>query len=80
MENMETFLVEFKDVTGKCYYTRIVSANGEAGAVENVERMLRNDPHPEFIKLHTDTDCFYNYNIRKNSIIGYRFVYDLTAG
>ena len=80
MENMETFLVEFRDVTGKCYYNRIVSANGEVGAIEKVERMLRSDPYPEFIKLNTDTDCHYTYNIRKTSIIGYRFVYDLTAG
>ena len=80
MENMETFLVEFRDVTGKCYYNRIVSANGEVGAIEKVERMLSSDPYPEFIKLNTDSVCHYTYNIRKTSIIGYRFVYDLTAG
>ena len=78
---METFLVEFRDVTGKCYYNRIKSMNGEAGVIEVVERViLKSDPYCEFIKLYTEPDCLYTYIIRKTSIIGYRFVYDLMAG
>ena len=79
MENMETFLVEFRDVTGKCYYHRIRSKNGEDGASKDIE-LLISDLNPEFIKLYAEPDCLCTYYIHKTSIIGYRFIYDLMGG
>lgn len=80
MENIEIFLVEFKDVNGKYYYLRIKSESGEFGVESSIENELRYGKDSTFIKVYTDTDCRFEYNIRRNAIIGYKVIHDLTAG
>ena len=71
----QTFLIEVKDITGKFYYFRI-EAEDEIHAQNHVLIIL-SERLDDFIKVYSDTDCYYEYAIRKGSLIGYRIVHDL---